>query len=59
MVGYDAAQISALFSAGPDLTAIELDVNTDRIPYFKWDEDTQDYILSVVSPAELYAAMSA
>jgi len=62
----DPGQISSQFLAGPQLDSTQLDVDADLIPYFWWnpnlvnpDGSTGGYIESVVSPADLYTAMSA
>lgn len=56
--GFDPGALSSAFLAGAQLTAAQLDVNADRIPYFHYDAATNTYIECVVSPADLYTAMS-
>ncbi len=54
----DPASISSAFISGPTLTADDVDVTEDRIPYFLSNGDGT-YTMCVISPADLYTAMSA
>jgi len=59
----DPGQISSQFLAGPQLVAEQLDVTNDLIPYFWWNAALNNgeggYIEAVVSPTDLFTAMSA
>lgn len=54
----DPSTIASAFLSGPTLTSDDIDVDTDLIPYFKSNGDGT-YTMCVVSPANLYTAMSA
>jgi len=54
----DPSSIASAFIAGPTLTADDIDVDADLIPYFRANGDGT-YTMCVVSPADLYTAMSA
>lgn len=54
----DPSTIASAFLSGPTLSADDVDVDADRIPYFKSNGDGT-YTMCVVSPADLYTAMSA
>lgn len=55
----DPGQLSSAFLAGPELTAEQLDITNDRIAYFWWNPDTQEYLMATVSPIQLYNALIA
>lgn len=54
----DPSQLSSAFISGETLEAADLDVNNDLMPYFKLQENGE-YRMCVISPAELFLAMSA
>lgn len=56
--GNDPGAVQYAFLSGPQLTSDQIDVDNDLIPYFQHQPDGT-YIMCVVSPADLYTAMSA
>lgn len=56
--GNDPGSLQYAFLSGQQLTSDQIDVDNDLIPYFKSNGDGT-YIMCVVSPADLYTAMSA
>lgn len=54
----DAGSLSGSFLVGPQIFAAQLDITEDLIPYFQHQPDGT-YLPCVVSPADLYTAMSA